>query len=352
MNLGISRTPLVVKLALLGIFLCTSLGTRSIASASDGNYHVLQQWPLSGDGGWNYLLTDSASNRLYVPRDNRVTVLDTRTGSTVGEIAGLTDVRSIALDTNGKLGYISDGISGSVHVFDRSTLRLTSSIVVGGIPDAIVFEPTTRNLFVFNSHNKSAAVVETTSNRVVATLPLPGRPSSAVVDGHGQVFVNLVSTGQLARIDGRSLTLKAVWPLASCTGPSGLAIDTVHSRLFSTCENKTMAISDGTAGKIVDKVPVGEGAKSVAFDSDLNLVFSSNGDGSLSVIRENTPDSFSVIQTLPTQPGTRTMVLDSAANRLYLVTARFGQRTEPTSEELQFRPTPVRDSVAILVIGR
>jgi hypothetical protein len=349
MNLGMRLNTLTYLILLTASL---ALPTRSIAaSALDGPYRVVAQWPLMGEGGWNHMVDDPVAHLLYIPRDNRVTVLDTHTGAIVGEIDGMIDVRAIALDSAGLQGFISDGVTGAVHVFDRSTLKLVSSIMIGGTVEAIVFEPVTKTLIVFDTHNATAAIVDTSSFRKTATIPLPGRPATAVVDGKGSVFVNLSSTGKLAHIDAKSLKLAAVWSLLPCVGPSGLAIDVAHERAFSVCENKQMVVSDISTGKVVAEVAVSEGAKAAGFDSSRYLVFASSGEGALTVIREDAPDRFSVQQTVSTQPGTRTMAVDSLANRVYMVSAKFGQRSGPTSEELQFRPTPIAGTVVVLVVG-
>jgi DNA-binding beta-propeller fold protein YncE len=229
-------------------------------------------------------------------------------------------------------------------------MQLISSIDVGGTIDAVVFEPFSHTIFAFNTHSKTVAVIDATSHRIRATIPLPGRPTGAVADQKGAVLVNLVSTGQLARIDAKTQTIAAVWSLSPCVGPSGLAIDSVGSRTFSACENEKIVIADTESGKVVAAVPVGEGATSVAFDPKRKAVLSANADGSLTVIGEGPRNSFSVLQTLATQAGARTMAFDSGDGRAYLVGARFGQRSGPTSEELQYRPTPVPGSATVLVI--
>jgi DNA-binding beta-propeller fold protein YncE len=348
------RKPRRGRLALLTLF-AFGLGFTTVAGQTAdpvAKYRVSQRWPLTGTGGWSFLVVDDAAHRLYVPRDTRVTILNTNNGNTVGEIKGLTDVRGIALDSNSDLGYVSDGIAGTVHVFNRSTLRLVSSIVVGGIPDAIVFEPATHRLLVFNTHTKSVVFIDTSSLRIVKTLALPGRPAVAISDGTGSVFVSLVSTNQLAKVDAKMLTLQSVWPLGPCVGPSGVALDSTRVRIFSVCENKEMTVSDGRNGDVVATVQIGEGAKTVAFDETEKLVFSANAEGTVTVIKEDSPDKFSQVQLLETEPGARTMAFDPEHRQFYVVSAKFGQRTEPTSEELQFRPAPVPDSAAVLVISR
>lgn len=339
----------------ISIMLAVSIGLpASNVGATDASskYHIAQTWPLAGNGGWSAMAVDEHTHRLYVPRDTRVAVLDTDNGRAVGEIDGLTDARAIALSQNGEVGYISDGIAGTVHLFNRSTLHLISSVVVGGTVDEIVLDPATHLLFVFNTHDKSIAVVDTSSLRVTSRIGLPGRPGGAISNGNGIVFVNLVSSSQIARIDARALKLNAVWDLGPCIGPSGMAFDAAHSRIFSVCENKKMAVSATNAGRLVGTVTIGEGAKTVEFDAINSLVLTANAEGTITVVKEETPDTFDVVQTLATDPGARTMIFDHDRRRLYLISAKFGQRPGPTSEELQFRPTPVPDSAVILVISR
>jgi DNA-binding beta-propeller fold protein YncE len=315
-------------------------------------YRVLAQWPLEGTGSWRSLVNDRSSHLLYVVRNDRITVIDTAKGSTAGEVLGLSDARAIALDSAGKLGYVSDGITGNIHVFDRLARTLITTIVIGGTPDEVVLEPTTRQLFVFNAHNSTVAVVDVKSGRVAATIALPGRAASAVTDGHGSVFVNLNSTSQISKIDASSLKVMSTWSLSQCSGPSALGIDESGTRLFSVCENRLLMVSDVNKGQVVSSADIGEGARGVAFDPTDHLLFASNADGSLTVLRYAETGVASETQTLKTQPGSRLLAFDSANGRLYLVAAQFGQRPGPTSEELEFRPTVSPGSAAILVIGR
>jgi hypothetical protein len=343
-----ARVRLIFALSILVI---AGRPTFSLAAAEDvSEYQVKQRWPLTGQGSSGFLLVGEKDHRLYISRDTQLTVMDTNDGKTIGEIHDLTDVRGIALDGDGQLGYIGDGISGTLKVFSVPTLKVTSSIKIGGTPDAVVFEPVTRRIFVFDSHNKAAVVVDPSSLKVVGRVPLPGRPGGAIVDGTGSIFVNLVSTSQLARIDVRSLGAPKLTPLSPCVGPSGIAMDSAHSRIFSVCENKRMAVSDSHTGEPVATVPIGEGAKTVGFDPAGELVFIANGEGTLTVIKEDGATTFSPLRTVKTEPGARTMAFDQQLGQLYLISARFGQRTGPTSEELEFRPTPVSGSSVVLVI--
>ena len=350
-----SRIPAQVRawlFLLLGIFVVLRQPMLSVVAAADDlpAFQVSQRWPLSGPGGSDFLLVSNKDHRLYISRDTRVTVLDTNTGATTGEIEGLTDVHGIALDPEGRFGYIGDGISGTLKVFSVPTLKLAFSIKIGGTADAVVVDPITHRVFVFDTHNNNAVIIDPSSQQVVGTLKLPGRPAAAVAEEDGSVLVNLVSTSQLARIDARTLTTQKLEPLKPCVGPSGIALDLDHSRVFSVCENSIMAVSDSHTGELVTTVPVGVGAKTASFDPANHLVFSANGEGTLTVIREDSAAAFSPIQTIKTDPGTRIVAFDSDRRQLYLLSAKYGQRTGPTSEELQFRPTVIPGSAVVLVI--
>lgn len=313
-------------------------------------YKILEQLPLSGASGWRSMVEDQAAHVLYVARNDRITLLDTSKGKIIGEIPGLSDGRSIALDPDGKLGYVSDGVTGDLHIFDRVARSLISTVVLGGTPDEVVFEPTTSRIFVFNTHTMAVSVLDAKSRQLIGSISLPGRPSSAVTDGKGSVFVHLNDTNQIARLDAAGLKVRSAWSISPCNGPSGIAIN--GAQLFSVCENRLLVVSDSTTMKVVSSAPIGEGARGVVFDQSNKLLFTSNGEGSLTVLQHLAPGSLSVIQTLKTQPGSRLLALDSASGHLYLVAARFGQRPGPTSEELEFRPTISPGSVEMLVVGR
>jgi DNA-binding beta-propeller fold protein YncE len=331
----------------------TSVLLPGIGVAGGGTaYRVLEQWPLPGAGGCRAMVVDSSAHLLYIVRNDRVTVINIQTGEVAGEVTGLFDARGIALDLNGKLGYISDGVGGNLHVFNRLTWKRESSIVIGGIPDSVVFEPSTHRIFVFNVHTDATSVFDASSNRIIGTISLPGKPATAVADGAGSIFVNIGSTSELMRIDAATLKAVATWTLMPCLDPSGLAIDSNTMQLFSVCENKQLVASDAKAGKVISSAAIGEGTKGVAFDPAQSLLFTSNGEGSLTVLQDRSPGTLTVLQTLKTQAGARMLAFDSANQRIYLVAAQFGQRPRPTSEELEFRPTMIPGTGTVLVVGR
>jgi YVTN family beta-propeller protein len=347
----VSRKRLI-HCAAFSAALTTALLLPALAS-SQTPFKVKNTWKLGGDGSWDYLKVDESAHLLYIARLNRIMVVDIQTGKLVTEIGGLQRTHGVALDDKGRVGYISDGGAGSVLAFDRSTFKIIATIPAGKNPDAILFEPTQRRVFAFNGASKDATVIDTSSNRVIATIPMPGKPEFSATDGSGNVFVNIEDTNQLLHIDAASMKVAATWSLAPCKAPSGLAIDVEHHRLFSVCDNAKMTIVDSQSGKLVATAPIGEGADAVAFDSKRGLVLSSNGEsGTLSILRQDSPDHYTTVQTLKTLPGARTLALNPTTGEIFTVTATLGHRSAPTKEVPNPRAPIVPDSFAILVIER
>ena len=318
-------------------------------------FHIKDQWNLGGPGGWGSLILDTPAHRLYILRTNRVMVVDTDTGKLIGEVEDMKNIRDIALDNSGKYGYVTDvtdGTAGFVRVFDRSTLKVLASVPTGAIPAAIVFDPSSKSVFVFNSRGHSATVIDASNNQVIATIPLPGRPASAVGDGNGGLFVTLPAVGEITRIDAKSSKITASWQLAPCTGPSGLAIDRVHHQLFTTCEDRKLITVDTETGHATDIGDAPSNAGDLDFDATHNLLFVADATGTLSIFHRNTLSTYSRIQQVKTQPGARTMVVSPKDAKAYLVTSKYGQNTGLVSEELQFRPTPVPGTFSVIIVGR
>jgi YVTN family beta-propeller protein len=313
-------------------------------------FTVLTQWKVGGEGGWDYLLADPAQHRLYLTHGPRVDVLDTTSGKSVGSITGLGGTHGIALDTDGKTGYISDGAAGKVVVFDRSTLAKEDAITAGTNPDGIVFEPATKTVWAFNGRSKDATVIDAASRKVIATIPLPGKPEFPTVDGKGTVFVNIEDKNEIVRLDATTKAATATWPLAGCDSPSGMAIDTAGRRLFSVCDGKKMAVVSADSGNVLATPAIGEGPDAAGYDAKDKLAFSSNGDGTLTIVDAAKPDY--PAQTVTTQRGARTMAFDSSNGHVYLVTAEMGPRPAATAQNPRPRPAIVPDSFTVLVVGR
>ncbi len=320
--------------------------------AAQGPYKVLDTWKLGGEGGWDYLLADSAAHRLYLTHSMRVDVVDTQTGKLVGSITGLHGTHGIALDDAGKFGYISDGGGNAVVVFDRATLATVATIPAGTNPDAIVFEPSTQTVWTFNGRSKDATKIDAATRKVVATIPLPGKPEFAAVDGKGTIFDNIEDKSELIRLDAHTNKLTGEWPLTGCDGPSGLAFDAAGGRLFSVCDGKKMAVTDAATGKVLATAEIGDGPDAAGWDATHKLAFASCGrEGILSVVNAADP-GYPTVESLPTKPGARTMAYDSLADRIYLVTAEFGPRPAPTPDNPRPRAPIVPGSFVVLVVGR
>ena len=322
--------------------------------ASTHAFHVQNEWSLGGEGGWSFLCLDASTHLLYIPRTNHIMVVDTETGKVSGDVKGLTNVRDIALDDSGRYGYVTDvtdGTAGFVRVFDRSSLKLITSIPTGLIPYSIVFDPVTKSIFVFNSRGHSATVIDTTTNQVIATIPLSGRPSSAVADGKGSIFVALPALGEITRINAAAKKVTASFQLAPCTGPAGLTIDRARRQLFTTCENHKLFVVDADRGDVTSIADAPANSGDIDFDSVHDLLFLADASGTLTVFHRDSSTKYSRLQEVKTQPGARTMVVNQQDARAYLVTSKFGQNTGAVSEELQFRPTPIPGTFSVIVVG-
>lgn len=337
---------------LLALGLGLAASAPALAADAAGPYKLEQTWKIGGDGGWDYLAVDPATHLLYVTRGTRLLVIDTSTGKLATEIPGFKGLHGVAFDTAGKYAYISDGGGNAVHVLDRSTRKVVGEVPAGTNPDGILFEPATKTVWAFNGRSKNVTVINTKDNSVAATIPLPGKPEFPQADGTGTIFVNIEDTNQMVRLDAKSLTATATWSLAPCDSPSGQAIDTKHRRLFSVCDGKHMVVVDADSGKVIAAPAIGDGPDAAGFDASHQVAFSSNGDGTLTVVHEDAPDKFTVIQNLPTQRGARTMALDPSTGKVYLVAAQFGPRPEPTAQNPRPRPPIVPDSFVVLVVGR
>ena len=349
-----SRAMGIMGLIGQGVLLGLGCGGAAAATQPAQDMAVLQRWKLGGVGGWDYLALDAAGRRLFLTRADHVDVVNTDSGKIIGTIPNTQGVHGIALAEDSNRGYTSNGKADSVTVFDLASLKVIKEAPLPGHnPDAILYEPTGKHVFTFNGKSKDVTVLDATSLAVVATLPVPGKPEFAADDGAGHIFVNIESEpGQMVVIDTRSLTIKATWTLPGCASPTGLTIDRVHRRLFSVCDDKVMAVTDADTGKQVAKVMVGEGPDAAAFDAKRGLVFSSNSDGTLSVVKQESPDRYTVVQSVATQKGARTMAADSDHGKIYLVSSDFGPPPAATPDHPHPRPTPLPDTFVVMVVSK
>ena len=322
------------------------------AMAGDSGFHLLKTYKVGGDGGWDYLRLDSASRHLYISRGTHVLVIDADSGDAVGEIPDTAGVHGIALASELGRGFTSNGREGTVTIFDLNTLKPIAKVSVGENPDAILYDPVTKRVFTFNGRSHDSTAIDAVKGTVVGTIKLDGKPEFAVSDQSGEIFVNIEDKSELVAINPAKLEVKSEWPLAPCESPSGLAIDRKNRRLFAGCDNKVMAVVDADSGKVLSTLPIGGGVDAARFDPETGLAFASCGEGVLTVIREESPDKFSVLENVPTQTGARTMALDEKTHNVFLVTAQFGPSPAPTADQPHPRPPILPDSFVVLVFGK
>ena len=319
----------------VSIFLLSLMTLATVAAGAD--YKVVKTWKLGGDGGWDDLTADSAGHRLFISRSTRVMVVDTASGKQVGEIPDTAGVHGIALDPEIGRGFTSNGREDTVSVFDLKSLAVEKKIKVGGGPDAILYDPFSKRVFTFNGKSNDATAVDASKGEVVGKVALGGKPEFAATDEKGTVFVNLEDTSELVAFDPQKLTVKSRWKLAGCEEPTGLAIDRKKHRLFAGCGgSKKMVVVDADNGKVLASLPIGEGCDGARFDAERGLAFASAGDGTITVIKEDGPDKFSVAQTVATQKSARTMAVDTKTHQLFTVAAnvsgtRENRKIEPDS---------------------
>jgi DNA-binding beta-propeller fold protein YncE len=321
------------------LLLFTALALAAVATnAAAADYKVVKTWKLGGDGGWDYLTADSDAHRLFIARATRVMVVDTTTGRQVGEILDTAGVHGIALAPEFGRGFTSNGREDTVTVFNLESLAVEKKIKVGSGPDAILYDPFSRRVFTFNGKGSemSTTAIDASKGEVVGRLELGGKPEFAATDGQGTVFVNIEDKSEIVAFDPVKLAEKSRWKLPGCEEPTGLVIDRKNHRLFAGCGNKVMAIVNAATGKVVATPPIGDGCDATAFDPDWSLAFASAGEGNITVIREESPDKFTVAQTVPTQKAARTMALDPKTHQLFTVTAnvsgtRENRKIEPDS---------------------
>ena len=327
------------------------LAAAAVAAAGPG-YHIIATYKLGGDGGWDYLTLDAAARRLYISRATHVMVVDADSGKSVGDIADTPGVHGIALAPELGRGFVSNGREGTVSIFDPKTLATSSKVKVGDNPDAILYDSASKRVFAFNGRSQDATALDAAKGTVLGTIKLGGKPEFAASDGKGEIFVNIEDKSELLAIDPNKLEVKTRWPLAPCTEPSGLALDRKNRRLFVGCDNKMMAVVNADNGKVITTLPIGEGVDATWFDDETNLAFASCGEGVLTVVREESPDKFSVAENVPTQQGARTMALDSKTHNVWVVTAKFGPPPAATPDNPHPRRSIVPDTFVALVIGK
>jgi len=321
------------------------------ASAQDA-YKFVTEIPIGGEGGWDILTIDSNAQRLYLSHATKVVVVDLSKNTIAGEIGDTPGVHGFVAVPELQRGFSSNGKEAKSSVVDLNTLKTISKIDTGQGPDAIVYEPKRREVYVFNHTGNSATVIDAKTAKVVATISLDGSPEFAAVDENaGRVYCNIEDKSEVAAIDTTKHEVVAKWPLAPGEEPSGIALDATHHHLFSGCHNKMMTMLDTETGKVVANVLIGAGVDGCAFDDASHLAFASCGDGTTTIAKEEAPDKLTVVQTLKTERGARTMAIDPKTRRIYLPTAQFQPPPSPSPGTSPARPTIVPNTLKLLVYG-
>ena len=327
------------------MLLCLVLFITATAHSQKASLKVVNTFHIKSAGGWDYIFVDAASNKLFVSHGTQVNVLDKNTGDSIGIIPNTNGVHGIALVHSLNKGFTSNGRANNVTVFDLNTLQVTDSIATGENPDAIFYDDYSKKIITCNGRSKNLSVIDPSTNKVIATIDVKGKPETAVSDGEGKIFVNNEDASEIEVVDINTMKLIDSWSIAPGESPSGLSIDRSTKRLFAGCDNNLLMVIDATNGKIISKLPIGDGCDGTAFDAGLKTVYSSNGDGTLTIIKETSKDKFDVIENLPTKRGARTLTVDANTHNVYLPSADLG---EPAANEK--RPPMIPGSFQVLVL--
>lgn len=294
---------------------------------AQSNYKIARQIHIDGNGGWDYITADG-NGRLYVSHASIAQIIDIPLGKVIGTIPDTKGIHGVALAQELNKGFTSNGRDTSVTVFDLKTFAVTGKIkVTGQNPDAILYDAFSKKLFTFNGRSSNATVIDAVTNQVTGTIALEGKPEFPQTDGKGKIYVNIEDKSLISVINVNTLKVEKSWSIAPGEEPSGLALDNETHRLFSVCGNKLMVVSDAEAGKVVTTLPIGDRCDGVAFDPQLKRAYSSNGEGTITVVQEENKDNFKVTETIKTQPGARTITVDKTTHKLYLPTAEFEAST-------------------------
>jgi hypothetical protein len=355
-NLRKERTPMRKRLVLLAtissllaiiVFYAGTFLRAAVPAPGASGYHVIKTVSVPGDEGWDYILVDSEARRVYISHGSHVVVMNADTYAIEGEIPDTPGVHGIAIAHEFNRGFISAGRGNTAVIFDLKTLKTLGSAKTDANPDAILYEPVSKRVFTFNGRGKSATAINAADGAVVGTVALNARPEFATADGKGMVYDNLEDTSDLVHIDAQKLAELHRWPLAPCKSPSGLAMDELNRRLFAVCDDKVSAVVNADTGKVVATPAICDGPDAAGFDPSSNYFFASCGDGNLTVVHEDSPDKYSVVENVPTKRSARTMGLDLKTHNIFLPAAEF---EPPAPGERRGKMKP--GSFVILVVGK
>ena len=318
----------------------------AIPAAAQKSFKLADRVKLGGEGGWDYLAYDGDAKRVFITRGTHVMVVDAKTLKATDDITGLAGIHGVALAPELGRGFITSGGDDMLAIFDLKTLKVLDKVKVGGRPDAVLYDASAKRVYTFNAKTQDSTVVHAATGKIVGTVPLDGKPETGVADGKGNVYVNLEDRSEIVRIDTTKLKVAEHYPMAGCDEPSALAIDVAHRRLFAGCASKIVAVVDPDAGKLVTTVDICSGVDAGAFNPKTQQIFMSCGDGMLTVIHQDSPGKYSVVQNVPTAKGARTMALDTESNTVYTVTAQFDPTPPPPGQRRKMIP----DTFELLVV--
>src|ERR1700730_15594712 len=329
-----------------------AVALESVTAAAEDSYKFISEIPIGGEGGWDILTIDSTARRLYLSHATKVVVVDLEKNAVVGEIEDTPGVHGFLAVPEVQRGFSTNGKENKSSVVDLKTLRTISKIDTGESPDALVYDSKHSEVYILNHRGNSVSVIDAKTSKVTATISLGGGPEFAAVDpAADRVYVNIEDKSEVVAIDTIKHEVVAHWPLAPGEEPSGIALDAAHHRLFSTCHNKMLTMLDAQSGKVVGTGPIGTGVDGAAFDDATQLVFASCGEGVTNIVKEETPEKLTVVQTLKTERGARTIALDPKTQRIYLPTAQFQPAPSPSPGQTPARPTIVPNTLKLLVYG-
>ena len=335
------------SLSIATVFCVGSFSRAASPSPGPSGYRVIKTVPMSGEGGWDYVTVDSDARRIYVSHGTQVVVLDADSYAVVGSIPDTQGVHGIAIASDLGRGFTGNGRTNNATIFDLKTLKAIGTVKTGTNPDAIVYDPVTKRVFTFNGRSNDATAINAADGTVAGTLALGGKPEFAVSDGKGSMYVNIEDTSELVQFDAQKLTVTHRWPQAPCKEASGLALDLKNRRLFAGCDNKMMAVMDADSGKVIASPAIGEGVDAAAYDPATQLAFASNGEGTLTVVHQDSPDKYTVVENVPTKKSARTMGLDLKTHNIFLPAADFDA---PAAGERRGKMKP--GSFVLLVVGK
>jgi len=335
-----------MKQTLILFCMVTLLVTGCRAQTKSG-LHILHTFHIASAGGWDYLEPGPVNDWLYVSHGTQVNILNKKTGDSVGLIENTTGIHGIAFDVANGRGYTSNGRLNNVYVFDMNTNKVLATIPTGQNPDAILYEPFSKKIITCNGRSNNLSIIDPVQNKTIDSVAVGGKPETAVTDGAGKIFVNIEDKNEIVAIDATTFKVLHHWSIAPAEGPTGLVYDKANNRLFAGCD-KMLVVLDAASGKVIATPAIGDGCDGVAFDTAAKNIYTSNGEGTLTVIHQDNADTYTILENVVTKPGARTIAIDKTTGLLYLPTAEF----EPMQPGEKGRPKMKAGTFQVLVVGK